>query len=412
MMNSNASDLARTPRESLWTRAPLWRLCVLVAMLSTGVVVCFPPKWRAPDATLASVPEAATYHPLQPAVEAPAARPATTVAESKPVDTMADSKANSKADSNSNSKSSSKADSASAAQKQRPADTQPQSVANTTAKLTPKASTSTTVAANPVAKAPTTAAISMAVPGAAARPDISGLNGALLGRTYRQSIRVEGFDIPLPPGQWAVLANSSIHFNSTPGMAYFLGRIEQKRLVGAIRLFALRSTSLPGTGFPAANGCKAGNPNLNYLYAGSVTAFDHQACWLINNYFTPPLQQWADRAVKIAGLDRAAAGDLTAKGVSYPQDLVDVRFTRAETWGLLEVSYLFNPETEGINSGTALSARESDWHAPNAPRFPEKMAYLAKMQEWGEGFWPKFQQAFESGQPTSLPANPDPASQN
>jgi hypothetical protein len=359
-------------------------------MLSTVVVVCFPPQWRAPDATLAPLPEAVTYHPAQPAVEAPVVNPPATVAASKPAETSV-------AQVNTD-------------QKHRPAVTS-QTVASTTATTKPKVLASTVVAANPVAKAPATAAISMAVPGAAARPDASGLNGALLGRTYRQSIRVEGFDVPLPPGQWAVLANSSIHFNSSPGMAYFLGRIEQKRLVGAIRLFALRSNSQPGTGFPAANGCKVRNPNLNYLYAGSVTAFDHQACWLINNYFTPPLQQWADRAVKIAGLDRAAAGDLTAKGVSYPQDLIDVRFTRAETWGFLEVSYLFNPEAEGINSSTALSARESDWHAPNAPRFPEKMAYLAKIQAWGEGFWPKFQQAFESGQPASLPENPDQASQ-
>lgn len=361
-------------------------------MLSTVVVVCFPPKWRALDATLASsIPEAATYHPAQPAAEAVVASPAATVAQSNPADT--------------------KADPANAGQKHRAADSKPQTVATATATAKPKTSASPAVAGNAVAKAPTTAAISMAVPGAVARPDGSGLNSALLGRTYRQSIRVEGFDVPLPPGQWAVLANGGIHFNSSAGMAYFLGRIEEKRLVGAIRVFALRSNSQPGTGFPAANGCQAGNPNLNYLYAGSVTAFNHQACWLINNYFTPPLQQWADRAVKIAGLDRAAAGDLTAKGVSYPQDLVDVRFTRAETWGLLEVSYMFNPEAEGISSNTALSARESDWHAPNAPRFPEKMAYLAKMQAWGEGFWPKFQQAFESGQPASLPANPDQASQ-
>jgi hypothetical protein len=102
-----------------------------------------------------------------------------------------------------------------------------------------------------------------------------------------------------------------------------------------------------------------------------------------------------------------AAGDLAAKGVDYPQDLVDVRFTRAESWGFLEVSYLFDPELDGITSNIALSARESDWHAPNASRFPDKVAYLSKMRDWGEGFWPKFQQTFESGKPASVWANVD-----
>lgn len=377
MTSPNVSRLSNTQGKSLWARAPVWRVCVSAAALSTVVVVCFPPKWREADVIPAPpLPEAVSYRSPQPAVGAPVSTPTPAVTEA------------------------------------RAAVATPATVASATTRTKQAVPQNAAAATNLATRAPATAAISMAVPGAAAKPDISGLDGALLGRTYRQLIPVEGFNVPLPPGQWAVLANSSAHVRRASGMAYFLGRIEHKRLVGAIRLFALRSDDQPGAGFPAANGCTTGNPNLNYLYMDSVTAFDHQGCWLINNYFTPPLQQWADRAIKISALDRAAAGDLAAKGVTYPQDMVDVRFTRAETWGVLEVSYLFNPEVEGISSNTALSARESDWHAPNAPRFPAKAAYLAKMQVWGEEFWPKFQQAFGSGQPVSLLVKPEePASQ-
>ncbi|MCX4162861.1 MULTISPECIES: hypothetical protein [Paraburkholderia] len=321
------------------------------------------------------MPEAVTYHSPEPAVGAPVSTTPPVVAQTRPTVTT------------------------------------PEAVASATTRTKPTVPQKAVAVADLATKSPATAAISMAVPGAAAKPDISGLDGALLGRTYRQVIPVEGFNVPLPPGQWAVLANSTARTRGASGMAYFLGRIEHKRLVGAIRLFALHSNDQPGAGFPAANACTTGNPDLNYLYLDSVTAFDHQGCWLINHYFTPPLQQWADRAIKISSLDRAAAGDLAAKGVTYPQDMVNVRFTRAETWGLLEVSYMFDPEVEGISSNTALSARESDWHATNAPRFSAKVAYLAKLQSWGEEFWPKFQQAFGSGQPVAMVVKPDAASQ-
>ncbi|WP_147297981.1 hypothetical protein [Trinickia dinghuensis] len=346
--------------------------------MSTAAAVCFPPKWREVGVrSLPSLPEAATYHSPQPAA-APVPTSPATAAKSDGANA--------------------KAGLASSSQTHLAAAARPSTAAPEIAKASGS-------------NAPKTATISMAVPGPEVKPDISGLDRALLGRTYEQAIKVEGFDIPLPAGRWSMLANTGIRMRQATGMAYFLGRIEHKRLVGAIRLFAVRSNDLPGAGFRAANGCTPGNPNLNYLYVESVKPFDHQACWLINNFFTPPLLQWADRAIKITALDRAAAGDLAAKGVTYPQDLVDVRFTRAETWGVLEVSYLFDPETDGIKSNTALSARESDWHAPNAPKFPAKVAYLAKMRSWGEGFWPKFQQAFASGQSASLLAKPGGGSQ-
>ncbi len=88
----------------------------------------------------------------------------------------------------------------------------------------------------------------------------------------------------------------------------------------------------------------------------------HQACWTIrNSVFATPWSKWADRAVKIVSLDRAAAGDMTAKGVTFPQDFMGLTFTRTEKWGLLEVMYLFSPDADGISSNTALAVGEADW---------------------------------------------------
>jgi len=232
--------------------------------------------------------------------------------------------------------------------------------------------------------------------GAAAGP--SGINSALLGRTFTGSIPVDGFQLPLPPGEWAMLANGTvrnIEANAT-GRAYFLGRIEHRRLMGVVDVTTLKSTAQPGTGFTLKN-CTIPNPNLNYLSVQALTPQDHQGCWMISHAFTPMMLQWADRTIPMPGLLRAAAGDLTAKGVSVPQDFVTVRFLRAEKWGLLDVSYWFNPETDSITSNRALTYRESDWQPGSIHRFPDKLAYVERIKQWGSVFHERFERAFVAG---------------
>jgi hypothetical protein len=127
-----------------------------------------------------------------------------------------------------------------------------------------------------------------------------------------------------------------------------------------------------------------------------MVSHGHQACWTIRTVYATPWSQWADRAVKLATLDRAAAGDMTAKGVTYPQDFLALTFTRTETWGLLEVMYLFSPDAEGLKSNSVLSLSESDWTPAHIGRYPDKVAYVEKMKAWGTTFWPRFKLAFDA----------------
>jgi hypothetical protein len=243
-----------------------------------------------------------------------------------------------------------------------------------------------------------TASLSLATPSSSSAGS-SGLDNGVAGRSYNGSLRVDGFNVPLPGGNWLMLANTSVKLPSSAGEMIYLGQIKKKRLVGAIRITAVRSLARPGAGFRAAPGCIDHQEDNNFVMSEEVIPNGHQACWIIGIEVTSPLQQWADRAVKLDSLDRAAAGDMAAKGVSYPQDLVLVRFTRAETWGVLEVKYFFSPETAGIKSNDAFSPRDSDWFAQNISRFPEKQAYIDKLKQWATQFWPRFKNAFDSGQP-------------
>jgi hypothetical protein len=247
--------------------------------------------------------------------------------------------------------------------------------------------------------APRTATLTLATPGTKSA-DESGLDAALIGRQYRGSVTIDGFSVPLPPGDWANLANSTIKQGGGTGDAHFLGRIRQKRLVGAVRIFVARSTNTPGSDFPPeVKSCTEVNPGRTYVWIDDqMVPHGHQACWTIRNVFATPWSQWADRAVKISSLDRAAGGDMTAKGVTYPQDFIGVTFTRTEAWGLLEVMYLFNPDAEGLRSNPVLSVSESDWTPAHIERYPDKVAYIERLKRWGMDFWPKFKQAFAAAE--------------
>lgn len=305
----------------LWRRALLWRMCVLLALGLTTLFILCPPDFGT-GSDRGALPEQVAYAAPKASPVATSSIPATPPAAPPVV-----------------------------AKQSQPA----------LAAAVPPAPVARRVASPPSATA-ANAAISLAVPGQAQAADSSGIDPALLGRTYSGSIDVNGFHLPLPAGKWAVLANIRVGKTDAPGLGLFLGHIEHRRLVAGLRVFALKSVDLPGPGFPAVQGCVAGNRRYNAMDVAAMTPFGHQACWSISNLYTPPYLQWADRAVKIAQLERIAAGDMAAKGVTYPQDLISVTFYHAEKWGLLQTSYLFSPDSEGIHSSDVVSYTDSDWY--------------------------------------------------
>ena len=344
-----------SPRQviaTLWRRAPAWRFFAMTAALLTLLFALFPP--RRPSTAEARVEASAdtvSYTPRAPGL---------------PV---------------------------AATQSSMPTATSP----------TPAASQAPAPLPATHGVRPLSATLALVTAGPAASANETGLDEALIGRQYRGSVTIDGFSVPLPPGDWASLANFTIKQAGGAGHAHFLGRIRQKRLVGAVRIFAVHSTNTPSADFPPeVKACTEPNPGRTYAWIDDqMVAHGHQACWTIRTVYATPWAQWADRAVKLAALDRAAAGDMTAKGVTYPQDFLALTFTRTETWGLLEVMYLFSPEAEGLKSNSVLSVSESDWTPSHIERYPDKVAYVEKMKGWGTAFWPKFKLAFDAADHTA-----------
>ena len=241
---------------------------------------------------------------------------------------------------------------------------------------------------------PHTATPSSAEPAGSAIDPTSGLDRALLGRTFQSTLLVNGFKVPLPPGEWALLANGAVTGNAHPenkGTIYFLGQIVHKRLVAAMWVQGMRS---PGVGFVKNQNCT--NPtNLRVL--DESAAADRQDCTWIRSYFSADMQQWADKSAHIDPMARAAGRELAAKGVGYPQELITAGFEQAEQWGELTAGYMFSPEKDGIASNVVPTFRDSDWSKSNLERYPEKVAYVNELKQWATSFAPKFQAAFAGG---------------
>jgi len=349
--------------KAIWRRAPAWRLLVLTASLSTLLFVLFArtsePTHGEALARLAAL-EKTTYAP----------RPATN----------------------------------------------PQPPSTSASASSPAAAPAVAVAAAPAiaavpvptqARAPKATTLAMVTGNATTPEDPSGLDPALRGRAYSGTARINGYDVLLPKGEWIQLANSTIKLEGATGEMFFLGQVRNKRLVGALRIFAMRSKSLPGDGFPEAKSCTEVNPyRIAVTIDEPLVPRGHQACWTIRNIYSEGFSRWGDRAARMSVLDRAAAGDMAAKGVTYPQDMVSLTFTRSESWGALEVGYLFSPEAEGFHSTTVLSVSDSDWTAQNLAHEPDKTAYIAKLKGWGDAQWLRFKTAFEQAAPANLPKVP------
>jgi hypothetical protein len=196
----------------------------------------------------------------------------------------------------------------------------------------------------------------------------------------------------LPQGHWVMLASASINNPKASGRGYVLARVLNKHLVGEIIVHAMRAKQgkslLPAEALSQFHGlyksdeCDLRNP---------------QKCLLLYNLFTGQWAQWGDGSVKLNSLTRAAIGNMAAKGISYPQDLIIVHFIRVERWGSLDIAYAFNPETEHISSSEVISNLDTEWAPVNIKRFPDKTAYIEKLRKWGDSTWAQFEAIFDGG---------------
>lgn len=343
----------------LWARAPIWRSAVLLATVATVLFVCLgrnPPHLR--GSTSEDLQATASYT-AQPRPQTEPAPPPAIPAGDLPRAAMPAPPEVPVAHPRKQE----------AARIQQPAPAAPREVPLALSRPAGSAYSDPVQGASPGAKAP-------------------------MGKTFRDMFEVGGHRLPLPPGTWTVLSDIRGNRPDQTIATYFLGRIEHQRLAGALIVQSVVAKTSPATGFPVARSCDDGN--ALYVVNESNEPNGSQSCWLMHNIFTPPWTHWDDRSVRIGQAERAAAGEMSVRGISYPQDFVVVEFHRAEKADLLHVAYLFSPEQEHINTSPASTFRDSDWYGPNVARDAARVAYVGRLRDWGANWWNRYKQAFAS----------------
>ena len=327
----------------------MWRFCVLLASILSILVILFPPWLLSPNkAGVRNKPVApvATYSPLV----TPPAPPLATEERAQPV---APTPAN-----------------------------QIQSIPSSTP-------------AKQEDSSPQAVSMHLSPPDATLAKSQSQMGNAppiLMGKVFTGFFPAAGRKLPLPPGSWTVLADLRIGPESS---TYFLAKIENKRLVGAVT-FILESFK-EGVQYKPATQCT--NPqNLYAITESNQDARDggSQAFWFIHNIFAKVWGQWADKNLRMDPLARAAGGEMEIRQITLPQDLIQVNFLRVEKWGRVVGSYYFSPEVEHITSKTASNWMDNDWSYLNYEKYPEKVAYINKLKEWGQAWWPRFKNCVDS----------------
>ena len=267
-----------TSLRTLWIRAPLWRFCVLLASILTLLAVLFPPWPLSPNKAgfgTKPVGPVATYSPpVKPTV-----RPLET---KTPVQSAAPVPVRQKKSSTPT----------------RKADSLPRAV--------------------PLNLAPPDAML------AKSQSQKGNEKPIFMGKVYVGFFPAAGRKLPLPPGSWTVLADLRTGPESS---AYFLARIENKRLVGAVMFYL--DNFREGVQYKSATEC-TDPANLYAITESNQDARDggSQAFWTIRNIFATVWGQWANKEVRMDPIIRAAAGEMQIQQIILPQDLVQVKFLR------------------------------------------------------------------------------------
>src|SRR5262245_3971882 len=260
----------------------------------------------------------------------------------------------------------------------------------------PRAETSEPRSAAPT---PSTVSARRAAPVVASRPQAATSTQAgtdagadadattLAGKTMAGNVVARGRSVPLPPGQWIVVAHVP---TSGPGgvESLFLVQVRRDKLSRAVLVEAGAPAGESTAGFPRSAQCA----RAGLLYAKTISneELGRQDCWTIDHDVSTGPERDASPIV------RAAIAELERRGVKYPPVLLSAFFRLADRQSFLNAVYEWNPETDGITSKPA-PWDESEWNRNHIHESPDKIAYIEKLRAWAEGWHPAVREGFQGG---------------
>ncbi|WP_290702868.1 hypothetical protein [Amphritea sp.] len=168
----------------------------------------------------------------------------------------------------------------------------------------------------------------------------------LLGNRYSDSFNITNFSLPLPAGDWEVLAFYKVQQSEDDkAIIFFQQEAGQLKNLYAVRFIL----STNGKGFRQKSACSAKRGYVSEV--SSNQSFGPQNCFWVEHSTKP----WELPIFKLSYLR------LKEKGIHAPEVVINSAFHRADQNSSLTAYYFSNPELSGIKTQTS-SWSTSPWH--------------------------------------------------
>lgn len=205
--------------------------------------------------------------------------------------------------------------------------------------------------------------------------------------------------VPLPPGPWTVLSDSTrdTQLSDGPALAYrtiVLVQEKDGRATGLVRAIVTdaQAQGLVYRGTPFA--CQTNTWNLRPTKAEIGSNYhDCRRLFLMAPASTTEGTVSPDWQVV---LDRVRANP-----AFLPTQAPTAIFGLADSTGRFQVEVIFNPETRGLLRDTRNWSQNS-WNPPN--RTAQHNAYIARLADWAEAAHPAMRTGLAGRTPPPLPA--------
>lgn len=194
--------------------------------------------------------------------------------------------------------------------------------------------------------------------------------GRLSGQMLQGVVQVGGQAVPLPAGQWRVLAAFK-GSASSPAEAVLLGQFAGKAMY---RMVAVN----------AAKGASATVPYRSclrqdvFFQSNQDARADVTDCWWVNH----ATQLWEQQ-----NLFKAGQLELAKLGIQPSAVFINVGFHRSGPDGFVTAFYYFDPLEDGFTS-SAVQWDRSEWHKSRIDA--DRTAYARRLVEWGRNWLPIF----------------------
>jgi hypothetical protein len=226
-----------------------------------------------------------------------------------------------------------------------------------------------------------------AVPARQTDPSLPGFGTHVTG-----TVPFAGVTVPLPRGEWTVIAAISGHTSQGQKAATsILAQVTNGSLATVIILEAVEPLSTIHTGFPTDVTCQASS----LLFGRVFSAVDHgpQACWEVDALVA---QDWNMEGMM--PILRSAIAELRQRGTALPTVVLRAHFFHADAVHLLTMQVL--------EAAPAPPQPPFGWTMAEVRSTPDKLARAVRLRNWAETWDALVRRSFEG---RLIPADVTPA---